>query len=176
MKSLTTIQKTFRVFQVLTKIAMILSFVWAGVAVLGVACGMVWQNGGMVIGANRELFYSMTETDGLRKMIYVLLADTVFALTDGILLAGALRYFKAEQADGTPFTYHGAVQIRKLGIRTIVLPLVANIVAAVLYAVSRVPEIARGDWGSEWGISMGIVLILASLIFQYGADLEEKVK
>ena len=41
MKSLQTIQKTFRVFQVLTKIAMILSFVWAGFAALGLLCGIV---------------------------------------------------------------------------------------------------------------------------------------
>ena len=39
MKSLQTIQKTFRVFQILTKIAMILSFVWAGLALLGMLCG-----------------------------------------------------------------------------------------------------------------------------------------
>ena len=35
MKSLQTIQKIFHVFEILTKIAMILSFVWAGLAALG---------------------------------------------------------------------------------------------------------------------------------------------
>ena len=42
MKSLQTIQKTIGVFQVLTKIAMILSFVWAGLALLGMLFGVVW--------------------------------------------------------------------------------------------------------------------------------------
>ena len=55
MKSLQTIQKTFHVFETLTKIAMILSFVWAGLAALGVLCGIVWYHGGVVVGADREL-------------------------------------------------------------------------------------------------------------------------
>lgn len=38
MKSLETIQKTFRVFQILAKVFMILSFVWAGLSALGLAC------------------------------------------------------------------------------------------------------------------------------------------
>ena len=42
MKSLQTIQKTFRVFQVLTKIAMILSFVWAGLAALIGGIVLAW--------------------------------------------------------------------------------------------------------------------------------------
>ena len=41
-------------------------------------------------------------------MIGVLLVDMILALTDGTLLVFALRYFKLEQADGTPFTWHGA--------------------------------------------------------------------
>ena len=41
MKSLQTIQKTFRVFQILSKIAMIRSFIWAGMAALGLLCAMV---------------------------------------------------------------------------------------------------------------------------------------
>lgn len=47
MKSLQTIQKTFRIFQILTKIAMILSFVWAGLTILGLLCSMVWYSGGL---------------------------------------------------------------------------------------------------------------------------------
>ena len=98
MKSLQTIQKTFRVFQILSKIAMILSFIWAGMAALGLLCAMVWLNGGTVFGADQELIHRMTATGSLTEMIGVLLVDMILALTDGTLLAFALRYFKAEQA------------------------------------------------------------------------------
>ena len=69
MKSLQTIQKTFRVFQILTKIAMILSFVWAGLTALGMLCAAVWYHGGIVVGASRELLFTLTETGGLAEMI-----------------------------------------------------------------------------------------------------------
>lgn len=172
MKSLQTIQKIFHVFEILTKIAMILSFVWAGLAALGLLCGTVWYHGGMV-GADRELLYSLTVTSGLTEMIGVLLTDTIWALTDGVLLIFALRYFKAEQADGTPFTKRGAEQIKRLGIRTIALPLVAAILTAVVRVLFGLLQNAGADWGNLSGLTMGIVLILASLVFRYGAELEE---
>ena len=132
MKSLQTIQKTFRVFQTLSKIAMVLSFVWAGLAALGLLCGVLWYSGGNVFGVNQELLYSLTVTGGLTEMIGVLLVDMILALTDGTLLVFAVRYFKAEQADGSPFTQQGADRVLHLGILNIVLPLVAAILSALV--------------------------------------------
>lgn len=174
MKSLQTIQKTFRIFQILTKIAMILSFVWAGLTILGLLCVMVWHSGGVVIGASREVLFSLMKTESLSQMIGLLLTDMVFALTDGTLLLFAFRYFQKEQADGTPFTQSGAEQIKRLGIRTIVLPLVAAILAAVFSELFGVAQATVVDWGNMTNTSMGIVLILASLVFRYGAELEGK--
>ena len=104
----------------------------------------------------------------------ILLTDTVLALTDGILFTFALRYFKAEQADGTPFTHSGAEQIKRLGILTVALPLAAVILSAIVCAVFGLPHDAAGDRGDLTSAATGIVLILASLIFRYGAELEEK--
>ena len=59
MKSLQTIQKTFRIFQTLTKVMMVLSFVWAGLAALGLLCGIVWYNGGSVFGADQALLLAL---------------------------------------------------------------------------------------------------------------------
>ena len=174
MKSLQTIQKTFRVFQVLTKIAMILSFVWAGLAALGLLCGIVWYNGGTVVGADQEMMFSLTVTGGLSEMICVLLVDTILALTDGTLLLYALHYFKSEQADGTPFTESGADRLRRLGIHCIWLPIVAVVIAAVITACLGVEK--GGDFSDLPSVVTGIVLILASLIFRYGAELEGQIR
>ena len=176
MKSLQTIQKTFGVFKTLTKIGMILSFVWAGLSALGLAFGVIWYNGGSVVGLDQALMLQLTATGGLNEMIAVLVVDTVFALTDGILLAFALRYFKAELADGTPFTKRGADEILHLGIRSIVLPLVASILAAVVCQLFEQLQSAGRDWGNLSSLCTGIALILASIIFRYGAELEEQVK
>ncbi len=174
MKSLEMIQKTFRVFQILTKIAMILSFVWAGLALLGMLCGVVWYQGGSVIGADQALLYTLTETNGLTEMIGTLLVEIIAALTDGILLAFAYSYLKAEQADGTPFTHRGAEQIRRLGVRTIVLSIVNVALTKAVFAASALPAYADADRGNFSGVTLGITLLLVSLIFRYGAELEEK--
>lgn len=171
MKSLHTIQKTFQVFGVLSKIAMILSFVWAGLAAIGLLFVVVWQTGGNVVGLELEQLLELSETTTLTQMTGVLLADLIFALTDGILFAFALRYFKAEQAAGTPFTNHGADQIRNLGIKTIVMPLVAMVLGGIMYAIFDVT--VNPDWSNGGSIVIGVVLILASLVFRYGAELEE---
>ena len=36
---------------------MILSFVWAGLVALGLACGIVWYSGGNLVDANKEVLY-----------------------------------------------------------------------------------------------------------------------
>ena len=172
MKSLQTIQKTFRVFQILSKIAMVLSFVWAGFSALGLLCGILWYHNGTVVDASQELLQSLNVTGGQTEMIGVLLVDLILALTDGTLLVFAVRYFKSEQKDGTPFTQHGADRILHLGILTIVLPLVAAILSAIVCEVLTLPQDAVSDWGNLNSLTMGIVLILASLIFRYGAELE----
>ena len=172
MKSFQTIQKTVRAFGILSKIAMILSFVWAGLSALGLLCGIVWLFGGNVMGVSQELLYSMTVTGGLTEMVGVLLVDMILALTDGILLVFALDYFKVEQADGTPFTQRGADRIFRLGILNIVVPLVAAILSALVCEILALPQDAVRDWGNLNSLTMGIVLILASVIFRYGAELE----
>ena len=81
MKSLQTIQKTFRVFEILTKVTMILNYIWAGLAALGLLCGIVWYRGGIVVGVNRELLHTLTSTGMLPEMIAKLTADLILALT-----------------------------------------------------------------------------------------------
>ena len=174
MKSLQTIQKTFQVFQILTKIAMIFSYVWAGLATLGLLCALVWYGSGTVTGPDTGLLYALTETGGLTEMTAVLCTDAVSALLSAILLTFAYLYLKAEQADGTPFTRRGAEQIRRLGVRTIVLSIVNVAITKAVFAAYVLPTYADADLGNFSGVSLGIALILASLIFRYGAELEEK--
>lgn len=170
MKNLITIQKTFKVFKTLSKVAMILAFVGCGLTLVGLLCAIVWYHGGKVYGADLETMIGLTKASGLFPMIGVLLSDAVLALTDGLLFLFAWRYFKTEQADGTPFTHNGADQIRSLGIKTIVMPLVAAIISAVIYGCFGMTN--APDWSNAVSVELGIVLILASLVFHYGAELE----
>ena len=170
MKNLITIQKTFKVFKRLSMLAMIVSFIAAGTALLGLLCVLEWQSEGM-LGFGRSIM-AFTGAISLESAICALLSDVVLALTDGLLFLFAWRYFKTEQADGTPFTHSGADQIRSLGIKTIVMPLVAVIISAVIYSCFGMTN--APDWSNAVSVVMGIVLIMASLVFHYGAELEAK--
>ena len=45
MKSLQTIQKTFRVFQILAKIALVFCIVIASICAVGALCAVAWYTG-----------------------------------------------------------------------------------------------------------------------------------
>ena len=169
MKTLETIQKTWGIFKILSKIAMILSFVWAGLAAFGLVCGLVWMGGGTVVGADLETLLTLTGSAGLSHMVGQLLSEIVSGLTDGILFWFALRYFRAELADGTPFTARGSDMVRHLGISVIVMPMVAAIISAVISGCFNLESSA--DNGAS--VTFGIALILFSLVLRHGAELRK---
>lgn len=173
MKTLQTIQNTFRVFQILTKIAFIFSVVGASICALGAACAMTWFNGGHVFSLFGQPIPAFAEGVDLQRAYAVLLSDMVYLTTDAILLGFAGQYFKVEQAESTPFTESGANRIRKLGIRCIWMPIVAVVIASVITVCLGVER--GGDVSNLPSVVTGIVLILASLIFRYGAELEGKM-
>ena len=173
MKSLQTIQKTCKVFQTLTKIAMILCFVGSGLLLLGLVCGIVISSTGAVIVGNMETLYRLTSSASFLEMVGTLLTELVVTLTDALLFLYAWKYFSTEQADGTPFSYRGADLMKRLGILLLVLPAVAAILAWEICRIFAVPQVKAPDLGSETGIVLGIMLILVSVILHYGAELEE---
>lgn len=172
MKSLQTIQKTCQVFQILAKIAFIFSAVGASFCAVGALCAMTWYNGGQVFSLFSQPITVFAECADLQRAYAVLLSDMVYLITDAILLAFAGQYFKTEQAEGTPFTENGANLIRKLGIRCIWMPIVAVVIASAITVCLGVEK--SGDVSNLSSVVIGIVLILASLIFRYGAELEKQ--
>lgn len=99
-----------------------------------------------------------------------LFADVISLALDGVVLCFAAAYLKQELADGTPFTASGAKSLLRLGILTIALPLISAAVSCVIFGAFDVD--ISGDYGNGSAIIVGIVLILSSLVFSYGAELE----
>ncbi|MGM9596715.1 MAG: hypothetical protein ACI3XO_02760 [Eubacteriales bacterium] len=172
MKTLQTIQKTFRIFQILTKIAFVFSIIGASICALGAACAMTWYNGSHVFSLFGQPIPAFAEGVELQWAYAALLSEMVYLTTDAILLGFAGQYFKAEQAEGTPFTERGANRIRELGIRCIWMPIVAVVIASVITVCLGVER--GGDVSNLPSVITGIVLILASPIFRYGAELEAR--
>ena len=173
MKTLETIQKIFKVFEVITKVAEILCIVGASLCALTASCAVVWHNGGRVFsfwGTPIEPFF-----EGNLLTTYVKLLALTFTITaDAILLGFAHHYLKHEQEDGTPFTEKGAQRLKKLGIRCIYIPIIAFSVSAAIATWQGVTNLDIG--GNLPSTVFGIGLILVSLVFRYGAELEESMQ
>ena len=147
---------------------MSLSFIWAGLNAAGVVCCIIWHGIGVMPGGFVEEVL-LEQNGGVIKTIGVLLADFVFGVTDGILFFFAARYLKRELADGTPFTAEGAKQVMSLGVKTIVMPLVAITVYAIIYACFDLSQYDK--FSNATSVVLGIALILVSLILRHGAEI-----
>ena len=174
MEQLQKIQKTVHVFEILTKIAYVFSIVGAVFCAVGALCALAYVSSRQVFSLFGEPITIFSTTRSMSQTLAVLLADFVMITAEAILLSFALRYLKAEQAAGTPFTEAGAEQLKRLGIRCIWMPIVAMVVASVIGVCYDVENI--GSDSNLPSLVTGIVLILASMIFRYGAALEEKCK
>lgn len=173
MKSLETIQKTFKVFGTLAKVAQVLCIVGASICAVTALCAVTWFNGGHVFSIFGQPIDDFFGEDKLR--MYVKLLALTFTLTaDAVLFGFSHSYFKSEQTDGTPFTEKGAVKIRRLGIRCIYIPIIAAAVSAAIAKWQGVTGVLEGSNLPQ--LIIGVMLILASLVFSYGAELESKNK
>ena len=174
MEQLQKIQKTFHIFEILTKIAYIFSIVGAVFCAVGALCALCYLSGGQVFSLFGEPITIFSTTRTMSETLAIMLADFVMITVEAILLSFALRYLKAEQAAGTPFTEAGADMLKKLGIRCIWMPIVAMVLASVIGVCYNVENI--GSDSNLPSLATGVVLIIASMIFRYGAALEEKCR
>ena len=172
--TLQSIQKTFRVFYTLVRIAKTLCIVGAAFCAVGTLCITVASRGGRVFGLFGEpiyIFAGVADPDRLNAELW---AGCIQLVAKAVLLALAEHCFKAEQADGTPFTEQGADRLKQLGIRCIWVSIVAAVIASVVAALLGASDAGAIDNSTE--VITGIVLILVSMIFRYGAELEQTVK
>lgn len=167
--SLTAIQKCARVFRVLVRVGLILSI--AG-AVFGLAALMLWirWNTAPATGIPQlDQVMQLIDRGSYYHTLSTLIADVVGCAFGGALLWLFHRYLTHELADGTPFTFSGASELRRLGVVTIVLPLVSLCLQAIPYTVYDLSYPNRMENGTS--VLLGVALILASLVFRYGAEL-----
>ncbi|MGN0906609.1 MAG: hypothetical protein ACI4NM_05620 [Bullifex sp.] len=172
MTTLEKVQKAFHVFGIIAKIAMIFCIIGAAVSALGALClaaGMTGSHAITLFGKPVNLIF-FTSDEG--SSFALMLSYTVMLTAEAVLMGLTCSYLKKEQADGTPFTVSGADTVRKLGIRFIVLPIITMIIVAVIAEVFDAGEISEA--GNMPSVFTGIVLIVVSAIFRYGAELEEE--
>lgn len=171
MKSLETIQKAFGVFKTLAKAAEILCIVGAAMSGAGALCAVVQYGGGHIFNLLGEPLKLFSDSTNLLQMYVYLLSVTFMLTAEAILFGLTYCYLKSELADGTPFTQKGAERLKKLGIRFIWIPIAAIAISKAVAVWQGVEN--NGIIGNFGSVTAGIVLILVSLIFRYGAELEQ---
>ena len=128
----------------------------------------------------KDLVHEGEQIDEINeKLSLIQKKDGLRFSTDAYLLAAfAKRYFQREMDAGTPFTNAGADEIFRLGILTIVLPLAARLLSEITNGVLREAMDGAGKLAVDNGgaVGMGIAFLVMSVIFRYGAQLEEKTK
>ena len=168
-KSLNTIQKCAKIFHRLVRVGVVLSIVGS---VLGLAATMLWirWNTAPTDGsAAMEQFMQLIRQGNYHQTLAALMAETIACAFAVPLLWNAHRYLSRELADGTPFTDEGATQLRRLGVLTIVLPILCIVLQAIPYSAFDLPCPDGLDNGGS--VMLGVVLILVFVVFRYGAEL-----
>ena len=83
-----------------------------------------------------------------------------------------IENFKKELKDGTPFTLSGAKSMMRLGILTMCIPVVVEILIEITYIIMKNVLTNVGEVNVDMNISfgIGIMFIVTSLICRYGAE------
>lgn len=163
MKTLSKIQKIYKAVGVLARIAEYACFLYA---ICALAAAIVACAAGESSLAGQIRAHMNCETR--QQVLATLFSDAAFAAANGLLTLYVSRYARAELADDTPFTVRGADEMRALGVRAIVLPLVALIVSAILHKSFGAAPLSDIDGGLSAVI--GVVLLLVSLLLRCGAE------
>lgn len=100
----------------------------------------------------------------------------VYSVADIFSFAMVFKYILDVIKAGTPFTLHAAKHMTWIGLKTIFLPLVAEVIALFIHLGYGVGSEYSDHMPVLVSIIFGIVLLFVSLLLHHGAELEEKLK
>lgn len=175
-KTLNTIQTLSKIARVLSKIIFILCIVGACGCIVG-ATGVAFGIGEITKLGSVSIYGIVDDLPDIPiGAIYAALAfGFVAAAGEAVIAKFAEVYFKHELEAGTPFTFAGAKELLRLGILTIVIPCAVSVIGAIVYAVTS--AVTGGgseiDFNVSISLGLGIMFIIMSVVFKYGAELAE---
>lgn len=101
----------------------------------------------------------------------------VFTISVAVLAKLAEIYFKNELKAGTPFTFEGAKEMRRLGVLGIAIPLAATIAGAIIAGImANQTGVEKYQLNNGAGVALGLFFLVLSVIFKYGAEVAESAE
>ena len=173
-KSLKTIQVLARIGMIISKVMFILSVVCGIVCLVGLSMLLGVQE--LRLGGTDVMEWLIKDSEAIMEVNYFsCISGFIVCAAQAVLCKFSQRYFTNELAAGTPFTTEGAKEIMRLGILTIVIPCVALIVQEIVACI-MVPGVSGVVTEDLSELGYGIMFIVCSVIFRYGAELESGEK
>lgn len=177
--------KTLKTIQVLSKIGKILSkivFIFSIIGFCGCAAGII----SLAVGAETLKIGDVT-IEGLIMNNSGYSIGTMYASMSAIMILCAGKailakfaecYFKSELADGTPFNLESINKLLRLGVLTICVPIGAQILAKITYAVlsNMLSDAAPLNLSGYGSVMLGVMFIVTAVICKYGAEVCEEQK
>lgn len=172
MSSLDKIQKISKLGKILCSIV----FVFCVIGIIGSVVGIAFLAAGVdAIHIEGVTLKSIVQTNSGTSIgtanIYMVIA-IILCSGEAAIAKFAEHYFKGELLDGTPFNMERAKELTRLGIITIEVSIVTEMVAAIVYEIMsfifvNTDFLEIGNWGS---VGIDITFIIVSLICRYGAE------
>ena len=176
MKTLNTIQTLSRLGRIFSRIIYVASLVGAILCAFGIF-GLVaipdnFKLGGTTIHGLIELSDKLNLGTAIAGAAEVL----IMCIGEMILASMAVRYFQHELDAGTPFTFEGADELKRLGICAICIPIASYAVAEIVYQIIKhfMTGVREFPGSDPVSVSLGVMMIVASLLCRHGAGLASK--
>ena len=176
MNELNTIQTLSKIAKVVSNVIFVCAIVGAclsAAGILSLAFGLEgFKLGGVTITSILQDKAALSE-----GTLYARMAESIiYCIVYGVLSKVSMNYFKRELADGTPFTVDGAKALLRLGILSICIPLAGQILYAIAQSIltKALPDVAPSETDTIGSVSIGIALIVISLLCRYGAELRRE--
>ena len=174
--TLKTVQTIAKVIKVLVTVFMYICFVAGGICLFSAVIVLITPQ--TFLGPyieNYPGFYGIN--DRITAFILCIVA-AISAVAAGVVYMFAQKYFKNELIAGTPFTFAGAKELKRLAIISISVSVGAALLSAILTGIAVLLN-PQADLSSVSEVSVdvtvGIIMLILSAIFKHGAALREEL-
>ncbi len=167
MNSLITVRKIFKVLYIISIVLTVLMAVAVAGAMLAAVVMLTVPSledmlSGIVIGIPEG-----EEIDAI-ELALTAFAGAVVTAGEFVIMLFAMRYLKRVNSVGTPFTYVGASELLRLGVIAITVPFGTSFISGFILIFANIGTNVE----TSADITFGIILLLLSYVFKYGAALE----
>ncbi|MBQ9162963.1 MAG: hypothetical protein IJX74_06775 [Clostridia bacterium] len=175
-KSLKTVQVFFKIAEIVCLVLFIFSIIGAVGGLVGAS--LLFTLGNMELpGIGDSISGMIMSESGLSywDTCYSCVAAVIGCVGMGIVYKFAHVYFKNENAVGTPFTYEGSKELLRLGILAMAIPMAVYMLTDLVWGICFLLAPYEFTLVNEFSadITGGLMLLIASFVFKYGAELNE---